>query len=202
MNGKNPKIKVAHLDPQIDRAIKLIAKFQRINDLKINYTITLDYKLDCFGMFYPDEKHNITINPDQFHDTSKEEPHAVDYTTDFGLCSVVVHEIIHLLAEKYLIHDLYKEKFKNNKFILNNNSRKDVHETIAEEGRLYFMNPYFLKLISPDRFEFFQGLFQTPSPITKKSFIVKWKSWNPQIHQLCLEKWGIKVLGNRIFQDK
>ena len=195
----NPQIKVVNLEKDLIKAIRLIHKFLKANNLKIQYTLTLDYKLESYGIFWPNDKHNITINPAQFSDTSREEPHAPYYSTDFSIGAVLIHEFIHLLAEKYSLHESYKERFKDKRLILNENSKKDVHEEIAELGRLYFLNPYFLKLIDESRFNYLKELFESPSRNTKANFISKWRSWNPQIHQLCLEKWGIKVLGNRVF---
>lgn len=181
MDDKNPKVKIVHLQSDLTKAIRIIGKFFKLNDIKIKYTLVLDYKLDSFGIFYPNKKFEITINPSQFHDTSLEETHQLYYSTDFSITSVAIHEMSHLLDQHFGILDLYKKKFKD-KLILNENSERDKAEEVAEIFRLFFLNPFFLKLISPDRYDFFKELFQSPSSCTKRNFISKWKTWNPQIH--------------------
>ncbi len=112
--------------------------------------------------------------------------------------SVAIHEFNHLLDERLKLGKKYEEEFPK-PFFTNDNCKVDRREELSENLSLYFLNPYFLKLINKERFNFFKNLFVSPTPVTKANFIKRYKSWNPQIHQLCLERWGIKILGNRIF---
>ncbi len=194
---KNPKIKVINLQSDLTKAIRLINKFISINNLNIKYTLLLDYKIPEFGIFFPDNKNEIVINPAQFQDTSKEDPHSKNYTCDFSFQAVACHEFVHLISDRYKIWEKYRKAFSD-KLILNENSEKDVHEEIAEAGRLYFLNPFMLKLISKERFDFFHNMFESPTPITKQNFIVKYKKWPKEIRELCLKEWKIKVSGQEI----
>lgn len=197
----SPKIKIVRLEKKLITAIKIIDKFLTINDLDIKYSITLDYSLKDFGVFYPDSKSEITINPSQFYDTSLEDPHSYGYSCDFDLISVCLHEFFHMLDCRLGLSEKYRARFKE-KFILNDNSNKNRYEELVEALRIFALNPFFLKLINREVFDFFCIQFQSPTPITKKNFLVKYKSWPKEIRELCLKQWGIKVIGSKIILDQ
>lgn len=194
----NPKIKIVGLEKDLVRAIKLIDRFLKINDIKIKYSISLDYNIKDYGLFYQEEKTNIVLNPKAFSDTSKEDPHAPYYSTDFSILAVAIHEFVHMLVFKYDLKDAYRKTF-GEKFILNENSRKDWDEEMAEVGRLYFLNPYLLKIVNPKRYKYLRKLFQSPTPCTKSNFLKKWNKWPREIQELCSRQWGIEVLDDKIF---
>lgn len=193
-----PKVKVLKLERDLVKAIKIINKFFEINNLKIKYTLVLDYQLrDAYGIYWPEEKNTITINPSQFQNTEKEDLHCPNFTNDLGICAVTVHEICHLLDERFKITEKYKERFSG-KFILNANSKKDWYENTVELLRTYILNPYLLKIVAPEQFEFLKSLYKSPNPCTKQNFLSKYTKFPKEIKEICLKKWKIKVSGTEV----
>lgn len=199
MEIDNPKIKIGNIEKNLFIGIKLINRFFEINQINIRYTLILDFTIDSFGLFFPDKENEIVINPLQFHDTSKESLHALYYSCDFSVQSVFCHEVSHMLIQKFDLLEKYSNQFKI-KFILNDNSKKDRDEELAEIFRLYFLNPYFLKIVSPEIFSFFRSVYKSPSECSKKFFISKWKTWDSKIHETCYNDWNFKVFGNKILK--
>lgn len=191
-----PKVKVVRLEKDLLRAIKLIDKFLSKNKIEIKYSITLDYSMQSFGQFNPSKKNEISLNPSAFYDTKKELPHAKYYTTDFSLLAVAVHEFCHLLDEKMNLIKKYQETFPE-KIIINKNSEVDRREELAEVLSLYILNPYLVKSINKNIFDFFKSLFESPTPNTMSYFVRKWESWPDKIKKLCNDNWGIMVISRR-----
>lgn len=191
-----PKVKVVRLEKDLLRAIKLIDKFLSRNNIDIKYSITLDYSMQSFGQFNPSKKNEISLNPSAFYDTKKELPHAKYYSTDFSLLAVAVHEFCHLLDEKTNLLKRYQETFPE-KIIINKNSEVDRREELAEVLALYILNPYLVKSINKNIFDFFKTLFESPTPNTMSYFVRKWESWPDKIKKLCNDNWGIIVVSRR-----
>ncbi len=187
-----PKVKVVRLEKELVKAIRIIDKFLSMNKIEIIYTITLDYKMKNFGEFDPNKKNVITLNPAAFYDTKKEQPHAKYYSTDFTIGAVAIHEFSHMFDEKNGLLEKYRDVFTE-RFFVNRNAEKDYREELAELLSLYILNPYFLKLINKERFDFFNKLFESPTKCTKANFVSKWESWPDKIKELCMKKWGINV---------
>lgn len=201
MGNNLPEVKIHRLENDLIRAVKLIEKFLTINKIELKYSITLDYKLEgAYGEWDPKKKTEIVLNPSAFYNNSKEKPWAKGYSEDYSLMGVAIHEFNHMLLSKFNLENEYDETFPKS-FYINENCRNDRREELCEIFSLYILNPYFLKLINPERFNFCKKLFESPTPCTKSAFISRWRKWSPQIHQICLEKWGIKVLGNRVFKE-
>ncbi len=192
-----PKVKVIRLEKDLVRAIRLINKLLTLNDLHFKYSLNLDYKSKNYGEFDPQKANDIYLNPAAFYNTSKEDPHALYFSTDYSIYAVSIHEFSHLLDAKFNILDKYKIEFSD-KLILNQNSESSRSEELAEVMSLYILNPYLLKLIDKSRYIFLRDIFISPTVCRKSNFISKWTNWPDKIKDLCAERWKICVSGDKI----
>lgn len=198
---EKPEITFNGLPKDIIKALKVAEKTISKNKLDIDLKIVVDFTLDCYGIHEPTFPNQIKINPHLFMNTSKEELNAPFYTSDFSMLAVFIHEFCHLLDFKLNIHAEYCETFPE-KFSLNGNGSKNRKEEIAEIMGLYILNPYFLRLINKDIYDFLKTFFESPKTCNKVSLHNKWKKWSKEVKEDCFEKWGVKfvngVLKNRL----
>jgi hypothetical protein len=95
---------------------------------------------------------------------------------------------------------MYRAEFKE-KLILNDYCQDMWCEEMAEVLMLYITNPYLLKHIDEDRFEFFKTLFKSPTNCTEATFKAKYKAWSKEIRKVCRSLWGIHVYKNQIIKS-
>lgn len=195
------QVLITEIPKDIRKALTTINKFLSKNKLKITFKINIDYSLDSYGLYDPNKRFEFNVNPDQFHHYPKSESlNAAAFTYDRTLRGVCIHEFCHLLDEQIGLEKMYRDEFKE-KLILNNYCKELWCEELAEVLMLFINNPFLLKHIDEDRFEFFQSLFSSPTPCTENSFKTKFRAWPKDIKRVCKERWGIWVYKNQVMKN-
>lgn len=190
-----PEINLNGLPKELIKAFKIIGRLIEKNKINIKYKFTIDFELDCYGLFDPSNKHEIRVNPYIFKNARYEEKNAMYYSSDYSILGVCVHEFAHLLDEHLKLLSDYIETFPEPN-IISNNCEKGRREELAEVMSLYILNPFFLKKIFPDAYKYFRNVFISPTVNSEKSFITKYNKWPKEIKQDCKEKWGIYPWGD------
>ncbi len=185
-------------------AIDLINKFLIKNNIKdFNLEIVYDYDLKdddepLRGIYYYCKPSKIFINPLNCED--HENTNAVDsykfycgYTKDLTLYGVIIHEFCHCIIEerfKPLTKDYCKE-FSTQRLYLNDYSDNAIDDEIAEAMTLYLTNPYLLKMISKDHFNFFKKYFFSPLPSSNNKLYLIYNSFPQSIKLDLNDRWKI-----------
>lgn len=171
--GRRPKTQI-HIDvvrpiDQTALAIHLIRRFSNVNKLYFDLTIVYDFGLDDCGEYHPYEryqKNKIFINPLVCGKTSSDlpEPFCPGYVADISIFGVTIHEFCHFLQYRIYpgIIDDYKNTFPIQRFYLNNYSNNAIVDEMAEVMTLYITNPYLLKIISVEHWQYFKRFFKSP----------------------------------------
>ena len=198
MEKNQPKIVVESPEKDILDAIKLIDKFLQLNNITFKYSININHSLDCHGVFYPEKENEICVNPSFLAKSSIREVHDKKYSMDYSLFGVSVHEFTHAFSEKHGLNEEYKKLFKE-KTIINSNCLTYRFEELAELFSLYLVNPYFLKHIALEPYNFLKEKYISPTPTIKASFLGAWRKWGQAARHQCKSKWGIHAHGNKVF---
>jgi hypothetical protein len=195
------QVSITTIPKEIEKAITLINKFLKLNKLKINFKVNIDYSLDSYGEFDPSKRFEFTVNPDKFHYYPESEANnAAGFTYDRTLLGVCIHEFCHLVDEQLGLEQLYRAEFKE-KLILNHYCEDMWCEEMAEVFMLFITNPYLLKHIDDDRFDFFGSMFKSPTKCSEASFKAKYRLWTKGIKRICRDLWGIHVYKNQIVKS-
>lgn len=192
-----PDISINGLPKDILKALKVAEKTISKNKLNVDLKIVVDFTLDCYGIHEPTNPNQIKINPHLFSDTSREEINAPYYTSDFSMMAVFIHEFCHLLDHKLNIHEEYCQSFPE-RFSINGNAGKNRKEEIAELMGVYILNPFLLRTINKDIFDFLKSIFDSPKTCNKIYLFNKWKKWSKEIKEDCFEKWGLKFVSGEL----
>ena len=191
----------------VDYAIYTLNRFEKINNFKkIPLNIILNYELmdDEFdgyylcGFFYQNSKKNkwaVFINPSECNDIPN-----FGYVSDFSIYGTIIHEFCHLLQFtifKEKIIGYYINKFED-KLVFNPESGDERFEELADIMALYITNPYLLKHIDSERYNFCKKYFKSPIPCTESTFKKLWSGWTDTIQNRCKKKWKIWVQRGKI----
>jgi hypothetical protein len=191
----------------INKAEKYINKFKYYNDLKFpEFTVIFDYKLPWAGVWYDkskEHKYKIYVNPDRCEvedDRSlavESNRRAEGYTDNPSVTAVILHEFCHFIDSKYKIYEKYKKEFaKNDKVEIN----EIKEESCIDFFVLYIVNPYLLKLLSKERYEFYKRFFKSPISNEKKHFLITYSNWDDTVKKECKTKWKLSVEKGKIIQ--
>lgn len=185
----------------IDKGAEIVKEFEKINNVLFKFEICLDFDIEELGLFNFNNNY-ILINP-----TLAPKMDLFDY--GYPLCqdmtTVILHEFGHYLDSIFDIENSYKDFCIDNGrcYITPYVSETDLLcEEIAELILLYISNPYLLKTIDKDRFNFFKKYFKTPTPVTEKSFIKIWNGWGKNTQNECFHRYGLKCTKNKIIYKK
>jgi hypothetical protein len=184
-----------NVEDDVKEAIRIIEKFQEINNLNYNIRIFYDYTLnDEYGFYEFDGKSskvsNIYINPIKCYTEPVEMRMRTGFIDDYTILSTILHEFGHLLDFKYDISEKYdSQNFKP--IELGEYAKSNIIEEFAELMVLYLTNPYFLKMIDKERYNFLRSIFKSPSPCSKKRFLTLYNSWHDNTRIECSVKFGI-----------
>ena len=183
-------------------AMALIDKFLVKNNISIKLSITYDFETDSCGMYLPDEKgqgYRIFVNPDnckKMEEINKQyewdEPFCPGYAADLTLFGVTIHEFAHLLQYRVfttIIED-YKRYFPTKRFYLNEYCNNELHDELAEIMTLYFINPFLLKLISKEHYDFCKIYFKSPVACTLKKCFEFYNSYPIIVKEHMKTHWG------------
>ena len=183
-------------------AIGIINKFLKINNIKIKkLSIAYDYEYDGYGIYYPyliGQKYRIFINPLNCIDIGNEneddnDPVYPGYCADLSIFGITIHEFTHLLQYKVypnLISE-YNKTFPIERFYLNNYSNNEIHDEIAEVMTLYITNPYLLKLLSKNHFNFCKKFFKSPVKCTLSKCREIYNSFPIKVKEHLKNHWNI-----------
>ncbi len=187
---------------EIDQAFKFIEKVKEYNDFSFidNLELVLDYSLDEAGYYLFSnldrknlkKKIKLFVNPDCCMKTI-----LTGYSEDDSLVAAIVHEFCHFLDNKLKISQRYEKTFDTN-LHLNIYSKENLLEELAEVMYLYITNPYLLKHISKERYEFLATFFVSPTECSARKFVSIWKKWPRQVKKKCRLKWGITASNNSV----
>jgi len=182
----------------VDEAIELLEKIQVLNEFEFmdELTIVLDYSIADAGYYSYDAKDKrdfggeydeVYANPNNCSIGNKQ----YGYTDDCCLKSTIIHEFCHYLDRRMKIRQAYEKAFPLTSLFLNSDSKDCVLEEICEIMVLYVTNPYLLKHIGKERFQFISEYFISPTECTARKFAQIWKTWPVAVRKKCRIKWEI-----------
>ena len=186
------KITVINHGP-LDRVKTIIDNLNRINNFNYCDEIILNYDLDLAGEFFDDENKKIYVNPDN-----------CDYSGEYSVYYVCIHEFGHMLDYKLKMADKFKETFpeKSDHLYINSHSRVNRDEELAELITLYITNPYMLRLISKKHWQFLKKFFKSPTPCSEFTFVKLYKKYSKTCTDNFKRRHGIYMRGNTIYYNE
>ncbi len=188
-------IKIHKHGNEINRALKLIEKFESKNKIKFNLEIHIDLDTTNCGYFNWGES-IIYLNPNL---CSEPKNSAYGYTNDYGISGVILHEFSHFLDDYYDLTSEYMELVDDyGHCYLNSYSKTDLVEELAEVINLYLTNPYLLKIINTTQYLWIKSKFKSPSVCSNKEIVRKWNTWNKKTKNNCKKRWKFLVENNEI----
>jgi len=180
-------------------AINLLNRLFKINKIKASLSIVYDYSLEYRGIYFLNNKNEVVVNPINCADLSTggtdiEQKFYYGYSNDISLVSVILHESCHWLSHKIYktIVDDFAQAFPTTRLYLNNYSAEpDYAEEITEIMTLYLTNPFLLKMISKEHYEFLKKYFKSPTPTTQNKCFLIYSNWPAEVKTQLGTKWGI-----------
>jgi hypothetical protein len=175
-------------------ASKLIDRCKKINNIKSELKLEIDYSIkDALGLYYTDKPNRILVNPAMCESIG--DYTSPGYCNDFSTFGVVLHEFSHYLSlfvYKGMV-EAYTQCFGKALFRISSYplSEFDKDEEVAEMITLYLSNPYLLKLISNDRYEFIKCWFKSPTVCNKEKCYRIWKKFNRRLKTKLRKKFMI-----------
>jgi len=202
--SKGTCISVSVSEPLDDTqsAMIIILSLLKKNNINLKFNIDYDYSMEECGLYRPfakGQEYSIVVNPsrckaqEDVTEQNFEEPFCPGSHCDITLFGITVHEFCHLLQYKVypsIIED-YEKNFPTKRFILNKYSNNEIHDELAEIQTLYISNPYLLKLISKDHFNFCKKYFKSPVSCTEKRCFYIFKTFPIQVKNILEHRWGI-----------
>ncbi len=166
-------IDVAVPDMLTATALILIEDLKDKNKLDFELTLMYDWSLSkAFGIYYPDKKSTIYINPEKIHTADEKDygTFSTGFIRDLTAFGIVIHEFCHMAQYELFpkLLDDYKNTWPTKRFYLNDYSSMNLDDEIAEGMTLYIANPLLLKLISIEHFKFFRKYFKSPTRCSHK----------------------------------
>ena len=104
-----------------------------------------------------------------------------------------MHEFGHYCDDRFNLLDKYLQMEFKSDIDLNEYASTSKMEELAELLSLYFVNPYLLKYINIERFNWVKNFFKSPSPNSSKRFISLFNNWPKDIKKECWNKYKIRV---------
>jgi len=192
---KTTKVSIATYGPSFQKTLKLIDIFKKRNKMmNLKVEIRMDFSFQHLGYYVYDGslKAVIFLNPANCINAKGDE--LIGFPSDDSMCSVIFHEFSHFLddilnlEEQYLLQDFDKKSMPITKYALTN-----TQEELAELMAVYFINPYLVYLIAPERFNWLKRIIKSPSPCSLKSFIRHYNRWSIKLKTHTFDIFGIKV---------
>ena len=187
------QIQVAEPGKEVEKAARLIETYKEKNDNKSKVIIMLDLKTEYLGYFLYESHHRrvcIYVNPVSCE--MEQESGITGHPEDKGVCNTIMHEWGHFVDDKLNLAKEYKKKKWNIKNLYVTRYAKtsgELCEEIAELLALYFTNPYYLKLIDKERFDWFKSKFKSPAPCGKSTFMKYYNNWPKKIQNKTTKQW-------------
>lgn len=193
--SKNTTVFLLNIEDEVKEAITLIERFKLINNKCFRIKIFYDYLSEDLG--YYEYTSNLYINPLQCHLVNDNLKNHIGFIEDYSILSTIIHEFSHFLDFKYNILNKYKNN-NFNKIELGDYAKTELIEELAELIVLYIINPYLLNKIDNKRYKFLKSIFKSPSPNSKKRFLILYSKWSKTAKQECKEIFNIVVENNDI----
>ena len=177
-------------------AVKLIERFRDKNEVPLQkLIIRTDFEENDFGCYYYDKKKGqctIYVNPTECmrHEMNGFGRHPDDYS----LTGVVVHEFCHFIDDLYKLERKYrKNNFSRKRLCVNVWAKNAVVEELTELLAMFILNPYLLKVLDEERYDWFRSLFIPITPCTKNYFMNQYKKWCPDAKQVMKKKFNLVI---------
>jgi len=192
--AKQTKVTVFSYGKSLERARKLIEIFQKRNNMKFKIEIRLDFDEPDLGRYnWDDNDKAIYINPSNCG-SLESNWELIGHPNDYSICSVIMHEFSHFidhqlnLEEQYITQPFTRESFAVTKYALTNKM-----EELADLMAVYMINPYFVYLVAPERYEWLKSQFKSPAPFGEKTFIRNYNRWSLNVKLIAFDIYGLKV---------
>lgn len=199
---KNVNINVDVDNPIFETAVamELITKLAKKNKISFDLTISYDFATDDMGFYLPNSfthKHKIFINPHNCKslidaDECFDEPFYHGYTADITIFGVTIHEFSHYLSMTVFPNMLkdFRYAFPTTRLYLNDYSNNDLRDELAEILTIYITNPYLLKLISKNHWEFCKNYFKSPVACSVKKCYEIYQDFPVHVKEHMAMRWG------------
>jgi len=193
IKGENFKVQVTNPPFDVCFAVDFIHAIKRKNKFNFKLSINLDYTIPEQGVYYfNDDIFSIYVNPDNCKKSS-----CFGYPDNETIFGVLIHEFCHFLSMRYLKNFIkeYLEEFPEQRLNVSSYdlANKEYEEEVAEIMSLHLRNPYFLKLISKEHYNFMQKRIKSYVPCTAEKFIEIYNDMDKKIKEKVFNKYGIVI---------
>jgi hypothetical protein len=154
----------------------LIEKFNLKNNIKLNKFIINAYfanDLESGSYVYENNDKVCEINLN-IENCFRARYNTMYYPYDLRIENVIIHEYCHFLDDIYGLLDVYKNYNFPQFFIKYKNKREELAEILT----IFLLNPYLLKILDLDRYNFFNDRFKPVKPCTDIEFFKQYCIWN------------------------
>ncbi len=187
------KISIHTYGKSLRKAIKLIDKFKKINNMNFNLEIKLDFDEEDLGRFDYSGKSIIFINPVNCALNNKKYNKREGSPWSNSIMSTVMHEFSHLLDDRLSMLPQYTLKKQELRGLVLSKYSNEPCEELAEIGTLFLINPYLIKLLDNERYKWLKSYYKSPTPCGKKTFFNYYNSWSSKIKKRFRDKFNIKI---------
>lgn len=209
MKYSKTKISIYDYGISINRGLRLIDRFKEINELEFELEVKIDFSESDLGYYYYSTHDKVIyINPIKCVNNESKSKNSKSKSKknkmrgnpkDNSPCSVIAHEFSHFLDHKFkLLKDYEKQEFTKPTLAMTKYAKKEVIEQLADCLALYLINPYCLKLIDEERFEWCKSKFKTPSVCGEKTFIGYFINWPKKQRELFERVYKISVKNDKV----
>jgi len=187
------KVTIIDYGVSLNRGLRLINRFKKANDINFRLDIKLDLAEKDLGYFWYDPKDNVIyINP--INCKHKKFNDMLGHPKDNSIYATISHEFGHFLDLKYnLLAEYTKKNFALKRLILTSHGKKLEIEELADMLQLYLTNPYYLKLIDIERYNWVKGYFKSPRPCGIKTFMKYYNNWPKKVQQKFCDNYGFII---------
>jgi len=192
---RKPKVSIVNFGKSLERARKLIELFKKRNNMNFHIEIKLDFDEPDLGRYeYKDTDKAIYINPSNCSSLESPKGGLLGHPNDYSICSVIMHEFSHFIDHRLGLEAEYvKQPFTKETMAVTEYALTSKQEELADLMAVYMINPYFVHLVAPERFEWLKGKFKSPAPFGQKTFIRNYNRWSMGVKLIAFDVYGLKV---------
>jgi len=189
---------IDNVEQDVMKAFIIIDTVLKKNGWNLDIEVHYDYLSEELGYYVYNckkKKHCLFVNPIRCYQESDDKCYYPQYTEDYSIFSVLIHEFVHLLSYTVLpkMLDDYKHTFPTERLYINEYASMNLSDEVAEIGTLYIVNPYFLKLIAVKHWKWFQKQFKSSQPCSPQYFTSIYNDWPAAIKEKCATKWSVVI---------
>ena len=192
------KVSILSYGISLNRGLNIIERFKNINNMAFELEIKLDFDEPDLGyLWYQKRQKAIYINP--LRCDNRKRNNLYGYPKDNSICATIAHEFGHFIDLKLdLLHQYKKEEFTKKQLIITKYARDDLKEEIADMLAVYFINPYCIKIIDEERYNWLKERFKSPSPCGLKTFMKYYDMWPKSKQKWFKDTYKLKIEFNNI----